>query len=161
LILDVGCGVHPKGDVNCDARKLCGIKNYVRCDANYLPFKSQAFDVVCAFNLLEHVDEPSVVIAECCRVGRKTKFSVDSLLNPLNYLHPDHKWLTFVVKHSIFFLARPRLLSFFSKWFYKCVYGSQSVYKEFDGDRNFCFDSWLIKRHITWFNDEHHVVRVR
>ena len=150
MILDVGCGVHPKGDVNCDLRKLHGIKNYVICDANHLPFKPQIFDVVCAFNILEHVDEPLAVMDECRRVGCCAKFSVDSLFNPLNYLHPDHTWLTFKIGNSILFLRRPRVLSFLSKWIYKCVYGDQSVYKVSQEDRKTLIDSWLIKRHIAW-----------
>jgi 2-polyprenyl-6-hydroxyphenyl methylase/3-demethylubiquinone-9 3-methyltransferase len=41
---------------------------YFRGDAQALPFGSERFDVVCAMDLLEHVDEPERVIAEAARV---------------------------------------------------------------------------------------------
>jgi 2-polyprenyl-6-hydroxyphenyl methylase/3-demethylubiquinone-9 3-methyltransferase len=41
---------------------------YVVADARSLPFASESFDVVCAMDLLEHVEEPERVIAEAARV---------------------------------------------------------------------------------------------
>jgi 2-polyprenyl-6-hydroxyphenyl methylase/3-demethylubiquinone-9 3-methyltransferase len=41
---------------------------YVRGDACALPFADGSFDVVCAMDLLEHVDDPRCVIAEASRV---------------------------------------------------------------------------------------------
>jgi 2-polyprenyl-6-hydroxyphenyl methylase/3-demethylubiquinone-9 3-methyltransferase len=41
---------------------------YTLCDARRLPFEGGSFDVVCAMDFLEHVDEPRGVIAEAARV---------------------------------------------------------------------------------------------
>jgi 2-polyprenyl-6-hydroxyphenyl methylase/3-demethylubiquinone-9 3-methyltransferase len=41
---------------------------YALGDAKRLPFDAGTFDVVCAMDFLEHVDEPEVVIAEAARV---------------------------------------------------------------------------------------------
>jgi 2-polyprenyl-6-hydroxyphenyl methylase/3-demethylubiquinone-9 3-methyltransferase len=41
---------------------------YLRGDALSLPFDDAAFDVVCAMDLLEHVEEPARVVAEASRV---------------------------------------------------------------------------------------------
>lgn len=41
---------------------------YQKADAYSLPFPEQSFDVVCAMDLLEHVEKPKQVIAEAARV---------------------------------------------------------------------------------------------
>ena len=43
---------------------------YQKGDACALPFPDASFDVVCAMDLLEHVEEPHRLIAEACRVLR-------------------------------------------------------------------------------------------
>jgi 2-polyprenyl-6-hydroxyphenyl methylase / 3-demethylubiquinone-9 3-methyltransferase len=45
-----------------------GTVAYVRGDARALPFADGSFDVVCAMDLLEHVEEPAHVVAEAARV---------------------------------------------------------------------------------------------
>lgn len=42
--------------------------SFLEGDARQLPFISKSFDVVCAMDLLEHVEEPSRVIKEAARV---------------------------------------------------------------------------------------------
>jgi ubiquinone/menaquinone biosynthesis C-methylase UbiE/uncharacterized protein YbaR (Trm112 family) len=41
------------------------------CDAHKLPFKDKSFDVVCAFEVLEHLEEPWTAINEINRVLKK------------------------------------------------------------------------------------------
>ena len=43
---------------------------YLRGDALHLPYHDASFDVVCAMDLLEHVEEPARVIREAARVLR-------------------------------------------------------------------------------------------
>jgi ubiquinone/menaquinone biosynthesis C-methylase UbiE len=87
MILDVGCGSKPKGDVNVDLytgisphiyyRHLIDpkhIPNFVRADAEYLPFKSDSFDLVYASELLEHTFRPYEVLAEFRRVSSRMVF---------------------------------------------------------------------------------------
>jgi 2-polyprenyl-6-hydroxyphenyl methylase/3-demethylubiquinone-9 3-methyltransferase len=45
--------------------------NYLFADATALPFEDASFDVVCALDLLEHVENPQAVIKEASRVLKK------------------------------------------------------------------------------------------
>lgn len=44
---------------------------YLQASAEALPFPDETFDVVCAMDLLEHVEDPALVIAEAGRVLKK------------------------------------------------------------------------------------------
>lgn len=44
---------------------------YLRANAYELPFKNESFDVVCAMDILEHVENPQKLIQEAARVLRK------------------------------------------------------------------------------------------
>ena len=83
LKLDVGCGLVGSGDVNCDlyvndsGHRMTGnainprhVKNFVRCDAKHLPFKDKAFDWVYSAHVIEHIDNPFVMLKEMVRVAR-------------------------------------------------------------------------------------------
>lgn len=39
-------------------------------DANHLPFESDSFDIVCAMDFLEHVEDPAHIVSEASRVLR-------------------------------------------------------------------------------------------
>lgn len=66
--LDIGCGCNPTGNVNCDlfigknphlnAGKMeirpKTIPNFVRCDANCLPFRAKVFSESFCSHVLEH-----------------------------------------------------------------------------------------------------------
>lgn len=78
--LDVGCGRTPKGEVNCDLypqptshrnskMNLKLTKNFVRCDAQHLPFKSNMFKKVYCYHTLEHLKAPCKAIKEFIRVS--------------------------------------------------------------------------------------------
>lgn len=66
IVLDVGCGANPMGDVNIDlfightehrSKPLIPeeIQNFIHCDACNLPFKDNSFDKVFSKDTLEHV----------------------------------------------------------------------------------------------------------
>ncbi len=72
-VLDVGCGLHPRGDVNVDlyidsrhrrGRKgpdldVGSIQNFVQADAlNMHMFKDRQFDTVRCYHLIEHLPAP-------------------------------------------------------------------------------------------------------
>ncbi|MFB0567523.1 MAG: class I SAM-dependent methyltransferase [Candidatus Bathyarchaeia archaeon] len=104
--LDVGCGDKPKGDVNCDlyaggsphfTDKDHGlidpkqIPNFVKCDAHYLPFRSNSFDVVIGNHLLEHCKHPYDVLKEFRRVtSRKIMIEVPCLRRITFRENPGH-----------------------------------------------------------------------
>jgi SAM-dependent methyltransferase len=85
-VLDIGCGNSPKGDVNCDLfvghtphiindepsinpKKTA---NFIRCSAEFLPFKDKSFDIVNASEVLEHIVDPPFLLKEMKRVSRET-----------------------------------------------------------------------------------------
>lgn len=87
LVLDVGCGDHPRGTVNCDlnlGHTLQGsdqtktgivinphaIPNFVRCEATHLPFRGGVFDRALSFHLIEHLPYPPALLRELFRVSR-------------------------------------------------------------------------------------------
>ncbi|MDJ0270503.1 MAG: class I SAM-dependent methyltransferase [Aigarchaeota archaeon] len=79
MILDVGSGHNPRGDVNVDLYrdwtphtfgKKVVRKNLVQADAHMLPFRDSCFDVVLSFHLLEHLDNPIQELREFERVSR-------------------------------------------------------------------------------------------
>lgn len=49
-----------------------GSFEYLTCDSLALPFENESFDVVLAFRLLPHVDRWQELLAEMCRVAKKT-----------------------------------------------------------------------------------------
>lgn len=86
MILDVGCGITPLGDVNCDislkdngvrsgsskAHKLPiqpkTIDNFVICSAEKLPFRDSAFQKSVSRHVIEHLDHPIQMLKEIIRV---------------------------------------------------------------------------------------------
>lgn len=82
-ILDVGCGKIGKGDVNIDLFvgetphsdvdfiKPKKIKNFIKADAFYLPFRDNSFSLVHASHVLEHLPEPLKALSEFKRVSNE------------------------------------------------------------------------------------------
>ena len=88
-VLDVGCGggflsnhLSKEGfevdglDASAESLVVAGRHDptqrvcYARGDALALPFPDETFDIVCAMDFLEHVEEPARVVAEAARVLR-------------------------------------------------------------------------------------------
>lgn len=79
MILDVGCGNSPRGDVNLDLLvedDLQGepiqvniIPNFVRGDVESLPFRNGAFSKVHCHHVLEHTEDPGCGVSELLRVA--------------------------------------------------------------------------------------------
>jgi len=87
MILDVGCGSRPKGDVNVDlfvepthragdftSLNTKKIKNFVLADAHYLPFRDETFEIVYSSHVLEHCLHPAQVLSEFHRVSSRTVY---------------------------------------------------------------------------------------
>ncbi len=89
-VLDVGCGAgllsNPLAKQGLDVTGIDLSENsltvakmydatktvkYLHADAEKLPFENESFDVVCALDLLEHVENPETVILEAARVLKK------------------------------------------------------------------------------------------
>ena len=86
MILDVGCGDRPKGNVNLDCvhsqssdffeseRKINPKRapNFVLGDAYHLPFRNNAFETVLCHHTLEHLENPVSALKELVRVTSNT-----------------------------------------------------------------------------------------
>ena len=80
LTLDVGCGSHPRGDVNVDVNlepdtdpptkiDMSKTPNFILCDGQHLPFKPDIFKRVTAFHVIEHIPNPLKLLRELHRVA--------------------------------------------------------------------------------------------
>ena len=81
LILDVGCGLYPHGDVNIDipwsephrdgkTLRPKKTRNFIFASSEYLPFRDNIFDEVVSYHLLEHLEAPLITLSEMVRVTR-------------------------------------------------------------------------------------------
>lgn len=150
-ILDVGCGCRPGGSVNCDLhiRKTFhrssfpiidahNVPNFVRCDALHLPFKNDSFNIVYSDSVIEHLDNPYLMLNEMIRVS-SNRIEV----------HAPHrfyfrKWQT-RKQHKHYFTK-----SWFAQLFKKSilVYSYEIKYERFP--QMIKAIAW-IKRSVCWF----------
>jgi len=118
-ILDVGCGIHPKGDVNVDLYitqkerkaqnfidiKLGKTKNLVKTDAHYLPFNDEVFDKIICYHTIEHLLQPYTALTEMYRVLKKNGILVLDLPNSklVSTEHQTHfySWTTSSLSHLL------------------------------------------------------------
>jgi ubiquinone/menaquinone biosynthesis C-methylase UbiE len=74
LVLDVGSGTDEldtaRGNVCIDLckRPQNAPQNFICSDAHYLPFKENAFDKICMYEVIEHVESPIRCLREINRV---------------------------------------------------------------------------------------------
>ena len=112
LRLDIGCGDRGTGDVNCDLfvgkspHLTSGeisprtIPNFVRCDANYLPFRDKAFEESFCSHLLEHKGmNPVKVVKEMIRVSRSNLI----IIVPHRFAHGKRLRFSHCKEHERYF----------------------------------------------------------
>ena len=124
-VLSVGCGGGKKyrgttiGDVNVDIEiPIIKIPNFVKASIEHLPFQSSAFDVVKAFNVLEHVKDWKLGLQETLRVSSVGSYvRVDGVLMPVNWVGKEHEWINvgkLFLRRNLFV----RILTLFLIWRY-------------------------------------------
>ena len=100
-ILDVGIGVgewneftpHLRGTVEVDRYKpTIRIDNFVQADLEHLPFRSDAFNMAFAYNVLEHIGNPYNGIRELRRVSQVTDCRQDQWFHIGNYGSSSHRY---------------------------------------------------------------------
>jgi SAM-dependent methyltransferase len=94
--LDVGCGggifrTDAQSEICCDIDiPQTRLDYFVRCDADHLPFRNNEFEVVFAYNLLEHMKHPYETVRELRRVGKVVRIRQDKILCLASYATPEH-----------------------------------------------------------------------
>lgn len=77
-ILELGCSsgslknIHPNYvglDISSNALKSLNGQG-IQCDIQNMPLQNETFDMICSFNVLEHVHSPETVLKECSRILR-------------------------------------------------------------------------------------------
>jgi len=105
MILDVGCGLRPLGDINVDIYKnynpqvsrpnlFCfkKIPNFILADGAYLPFRNEIFETVVSDNSLEHSSEYFLFLKELLRVSKNSVIiRVPHVLSYMNRKTKSHK----------------------------------------------------------------------
>src|SRR5213594_1967909 len=95
--LDIGCGYHPTGDINCDRYRIAqtseGLKPSkadIICTAEYLPFQDKTFDEVYSCQAIEHMDSPIRFVQQAHQIARKKI----TIVTPTLWCSKDtfHKW---------------------------------------------------------------------
>jgi len=96
--LSAGCGGNWKypqrtiRDVNVDimvpAKK---IPNFIRADAQHLPFRDKIFEKAYASHIIEHLEDPYAFLRECKRVAYAAEILCPHYLDPNAYIDLDHK----------------------------------------------------------------------
>lgn len=71
MMLNIGCGEDPKGDIRLDIRKTRSVN--IIADARMLPFRDESFDYVYSSHLIEHFSHRYVrnVLLEWVRALKK------------------------------------------------------------------------------------------
>jgi len=95
MILDVGCGtlnrnfpILKSNVINIDIQKTNFNKEFldILCDAQYLPFRNEMFEIVYASHVMEHVFNPIQFLNELKRVSkRKVIIKVPRLTRKFDY----------------------------------------------------------------------------
>ncbi len=104
FVLEIGSGHNPKphADVLCDKfieddeQRGGGIvadRPLVAADGQYLPFADGAFDYVICSHVLEHVEEPTLLISELMRVAKRGYIETPSEIAERIYGWPYHQWV--------------------------------------------------------------------
>ena len=69
MILNIGCGSQTFGDIKCDIYPSEAAD--IICDALYLPFRSECFNIVYSKTVFEHLNNPLNALTEQKRVLRR------------------------------------------------------------------------------------------
>lgn len=86
MILDIGCGLKHRGDINIDLKTPCDLI----CDIHYLPFRTNVFMKSYLNHVIEHVKYPVKALDEALRVSRFIEVTVPHAFHPYSHLDISH-----------------------------------------------------------------------
>ena len=104
FILEIGSGHNPKirSDVLCDkfidddtqrGGKIVADRPVVEADGQFLPFADASFDYVICSHVLEHVENPELLISELMRVASRGYIETPSEISERLYGWEYHNWV--------------------------------------------------------------------
>lgn len=104
FVLEIGSGHNPKirSDVLCDkfiaddeqrGGRIVTDRPLVEADGQFLPFADAAFDYVICSHVLEHVEDPTLLIAELMRVASRGYIETPSEIAERIYGWHYHQWV--------------------------------------------------------------------
>ena len=110
MILDIGVGNRPRGDVNLDvwSNPLCNIIG----DAHILPFRSEVFSKILCSQVLEHLDAPNLALSEIKRTLRMEGRAHIDVPKPTYTNNSKHRFIWFILNFPISIL--PKYIRFIS-----------------------------------------------
>lgn len=112
FVLEIGSGHNPKtrSDILCDKfidddlQRGGGIvadRPLVEADGQYLPFGDASFDYVICSHILEHVENPELLIRELTRVASAGYIETPSEIAEKLYGWPYHNWMINLVDNRL------------------------------------------------------------
>lgn len=104
FVLEIGSGHNPstRSNVLCDkfliddtqrGGQIVADRPIVEADGQYLPFADNSFDYVICRHVLEHVEDPELMISELERVAGRGYIETPSELGERLYGWPYHNWI--------------------------------------------------------------------
>ena len=122
MLLDIGSGSHPHphAEVTCDlffnaefqggeinAKEQ---KNFIICDIQHLPFKTQSFEESNCTHVLEHIPDPQLGFRELQRVSKRGYIETPSTLyENVLFGFPFHLWVFTKKKGIVYFSTSKKL----------------------------------------------------
>lgn len=108
FVLEIGSGHNPKtrSDILCDkfinddlqrGGSIVADRPLVEADGQYLPFADASFDYVICSHILEHVENPELLIRELTRVASGGYVETPSEIAERLYGWPYHNWIVNLV----------------------------------------------------------------
>lgn len=162
LVLDMGSGDKPhwRADVLIDnyieerygsqrsgSSNVAITKPLIVSSAEKMPFKDKVFDYIICSHLLEHVQNPDLVIEEIIRVGKSgyIELPFEGMAKIRDF--PSHLWYCRKEGNKLIFTAKERIV--FDKQIDKLL-GNLNIRKDFEaiGSRN--FDDYTVQ--LFWHN---------
>ena len=127
-VLEIGGGHNPhrRADVVVDKYvqnnehrsgniRLYPHQRFLAADGERLPFKDKEFDYVICCQVLEHVEDPALFLAEQFRVAKRGYIDTPSLLGENLFPKNSHKWILHEMGDTLY-LVEKSLLAFQNRY---------------------------------------------